>query len=356
VATLRLTVDGLVLASRPSPPYAIAFDTTTLTDGTHQFGATAVDGTGNRASASVTALVDNTAPDVTFRTPAPGAVTVGAIAVSVAASDGRSGLALLELRAGGAVVRSSTASPLDATINTAAFPDGPLLLSARAVDAAGNEATTALIITVDNTAPGQVLVSPTDGQVVSGVTTILAVNGDANLQSIKVYVDGALVGASSTSPLAIAFDTTARLDGAMVVTGVARDLAGNTTTSQANVTVDNVSVALEPTVFRLKADRERSQGGRDVVAALEGPQASIDAVVAARNLRLLVPGGNSVLATLVADWPGRLRVQFERAAVEGSLRAGIATGAIRPGLPVSLTVAAGNGATIGSALVTVVVH
>lgn len=200
------------------------------------------------------------------------------------------------------------------------------------------------------------LVTPSDGQVVSGVMTILAVNGDANLRSIEVYVDGALVGASSTSPLTIAFDTTARLDGTMVVTGVARDLAGHTTTNPANVTVDNVSVALEPTVFRLKAGHERSQGGRDVVAALAGPQASIDAVVAAGNLTLLVPGGNSVLATLVAEWPGRLRVQFERAAVEGSLLAGIANGAITPGAPVPLTVAAGNGATIGSALVTVVVR
>jgi hypothetical protein len=96
----------------------------------------------------------------------------------------------------------------------------------------------------DDTTPPTVAVdAPAAGSTVSGTTTISAsASDDVGVTSVRVLVDGVQVGADlDTAPYSVAWDTHAASEGTHLVTAVARDAAGHSSTSAAvTVTVANV--------------------------------------------------------------------------------------------------------------------
>jgi hypothetical protein len=233
--------------------------------------------------------------------------------------------------------------------------DGPLTLTARAVDVAGNEATIEITVLVDNTAPDKTLVTPTNGSTVSGVIPILAEVSDPDLALIEIRVDGQLVGSSTTSPLSVSFDTRTRLDGAMSVTVIARDLAGNVGECTAIVTVSNVTFRLDPQTLNLKS----KGGANSVTAYLEGSSVPLLIPTEVNSIQLRVPGGNPVPSTAgfsgddaTQDTNGNgipeLVIKFDRQELVNSIRAGISSGAILANSTVVLTLVANGGTVIGT--------
>jgi hypothetical protein len=91
VAGVQFKLDGANLgAEDTTSPYAVAWNTTTASNGTHTLTAVARDAAGNtRTSAAVTVTVsnDSTAPTVSLTAPANGATVLGTVAVSATASD-----------------------------------------------------------------------------------------------------------------------------------------------------------------------------------------------------------------------------------------------------------------------------
>ena len=156
VTRAELLVNGRVVVSDSSAPFAFSWDTTTSSNGLASVNVRAFDAAGNAGlSPTVAVNVANTvapdvqAPEASFRNPANGARVSGSVSVEVNASD-NSGVAGLRmaLSINGKQVASSIASgTLNYTWNTRKAPSGNHTLSFVAVDAAGNRSTGAVTVT-----------------------------------------------------------------------------------------------------------------------------------------------------------------------------------------------------------------
>lgn len=87
------------------------------------------------------------------------------------------------------------------------------------------------------------LTTPASGAIVSGVSVIVSANASDNIGvvGIQFKLDGTNLGAEDTiSPYSVSWNTTTVANGSHILTAVARDAAGNATTSAAvSVTVNN---------------------------------------------------------------------------------------------------------------------
>src|SRR5438477_5291054 len=96
----------------------------------------------------------------------------------------------------------------------------------------------------DATPPTVSITSPASGATVGGTTTVTASASDnVGVVGVQFLLDGANLGAEDTaSPYAVSWNTTTVSNGSHTLTAVARDAAGNRTTSSAvTVTVSNAS-------------------------------------------------------------------------------------------------------------------
>src|SRR6185312_2286694 len=194
--------------------------------------------------------------DVTFSTPdgtppsvsltAPAATTVsGAVTVSANAAD-NVGVAGVQFRLDGANLGVEiTAAPYSLSWNTATSANGSHTVTAVARDAAGNQAVSAPVtvsVSNDATSPTVSMTAPAEGATVSGTATLAAAaSDDVGVAGVQFAVDGANFGAEiTTAPYSAVWDTSAGLNGAHTLTAIARDAAGNRTTSAGvTVTVNN---------------------------------------------------------------------------------------------------------------------
>src|SRR2546426_907383 len=148
-----------------------------------------------------------------------------------------------------------TASPYSVTWNTTTTANGSHTLTAVARDAAGNTTTSAAVtVTVNNpdtTPPTVSMTAPASSATVSGTAGTVSATASDNVgvAGVQFKVDGANLGAEDTaSPYSVTWNTTTATNGSHSLTAVARDAAGNTTTSAAvTVTVNNADTT-PPTV------------------------------------------------------------------------------------------------------------
>jgi len=113
---------------------------------------------------------DTALPAVTLTSPAEGATVGGTVTVAADASDDR-GIARVEFRAGSQTIGVDTTAPYSVPWDTSGLADGPVVLAARAVDGAGNEAVSSRTVTVRNTPPDTVIDSGPEGTVSSSSAT-----------------------------------------------------------------------------------------------------------------------------------------------------------------------------------------
>jgi poly(3-hydroxybutyrate) depolymerase len=88
---------------------------------------------------------------------------------------------------------------------------------------------------VDTTPPSVAITAPAPSATISGVVTLTATaSDDVGVMGVQFKRDGVNVGAEATSaPYTASLDTTTWTDGSHTITAVARDAAGNATTSAA---------------------------------------------------------------------------------------------------------------------------
>ena len=191
---------------------------------------------------------DTTPPTVSVTAPAAGATVSGStVTVSASASDNVS-VAGVQFKLDGANLGAEdTASPYSVTWNTTTAANGTHQLTAVARDSSGNTATSAAVsVTVSNdtTAPTVSITAPVGGSTVSGSVPVSANASDnVGVVGVQFKVDGANLGAEiTTAPYALTWNTLAQTaNGVHTLTAVARDAAGNSTTSAGvSVTVNNV--------------------------------------------------------------------------------------------------------------------
>lgn len=199
---------------------------------------------------TATPSADLTPPVVNIISPQFGSLVTGLVQILADAWDDVA-VDRVEFYANGDLLGVGSSAPYSAWWDTTReASDSAHILSARAIDTSGNEASSSAIwVQVDNTPPYVYLASPADGSLVSGVVTIQAFAWDGvGMDKVDFYVDGVLVGSSSTYPYTASWDVSALSVGSThVVQAKAYDQVGHESVSN----IANVSVAdtTAPTVL-----------------------------------------------------------------------------------------------------------
>src|SRR3989449_4317819 len=254
-AGVQFKLDGANLGTEDtSGPYSISWNTTTVSNGTHTLTAIARDAAGNQTTSAVVSVTvnngvsDTTPPTVSVTAPATGSTVSATVTVSAAASD-NIGVAGVQFKMDGTNYGAEdTSAPYSTSWNTTTTSNGIHTLTAIARDAAGNQTTSAAVsVTVNNavsdtTPPTVSITGPADGSTVSATMAVSATASDSvGVVGVQFKLDGANLGAEITvAPYSASWNTTAVSDGIHTLTAVARDAAGNQTTSATgSITVGN---------------------------------------------------------------------------------------------------------------------
>ncbi len=116
-------------------------------------------------------LIDMTPPTITLSEPSDNAIVRADVTLSAVASDS-SPIDRVEFFANGTLLGTDYTAPYNMIWDSSTFSDGPVTLTARAVDFGSNSTTsTAHIVTVDNTAPDAAIDSGPSGTVNSDSAT-----------------------------------------------------------------------------------------------------------------------------------------------------------------------------------------
>jgi hypothetical protein len=189
---------------------------------------------------------DATPPTVSITAPANNATVSGSsVSVTANASDtGGSGLVGVQFKRGATNIGAEdTTAPYATSFDSTQLPNGNQQLTAVARDAAGNT-TTSTTVTVniqngpppDATPPTVSITAPANNATVSGSSVSVTANasdtGGSGLVGVQFKRGATNIGAEdTTAPYATSFDSTQLPNGNQQLTAVARDAAGNTTTS-----------------------------------------------------------------------------------------------------------------------------
>ncbi len=257
----RSTTSGFTpsAANRISQPTGTGYTDPGLAPGTYYYRVTAEDAAGNISASSnqATGVVtgDVTPPGPPGTLQATGAL--GSASLSWSAATDNVGVVRYNVH------RSTVAGFVPGVSNRIAQPTGTTYTDnvsagtyfyrVTAEDAAGNVGApsneASATVTSDTTAPTVAVTAPAGGTTVSGTVTVQASASDnVAVTSVQFTLDGAALGAADTSaPYSTSWATTTATAGPHTLRAVARDAAGNETTSAGvTVTVDN-SVPPPPT-------------------------------------------------------------------------------------------------------------
>ncbi len=261
IAGVQFRLDGANFGTEDiAAPYSIPWNTISAGAGSHQITAVARDAAGNTTtSAVVTVNVSNSdgqPPTVSLTAPASGATLSGTVTVSADAADNVGVMGVQFRLDGSALGAEDLAAPYSISWSTMGASNGSHQLTAIARDAAGNSTTSAVrTVTVsngggDSQAPTVTLSTPANGATVSGTVTMTASASDnVGVVGVQFRVDGVNVGTEDTrAPFSRTWDSTGASNGTHTLTAVARDAAGNTTTSSARVVTATNGDSQPPTV------------------------------------------------------------------------------------------------------------
>ena len=222
-----------------------------LKQGTDDLGAAGFDqyfgyGRVNVAKAvasAQTAVVpaDTQPPTVGITSPGSGSTVKGSVAVNVAATD-NFGVTRVDLYLDGALFASDTTAPFAFSWDSTTVADGNHSIEARAIDAAGNSATSAAVnVTVNNavdtTPPTISAISPVNGSSIAGlrrVTITASATDNIAVGRMELYVDGTLKSAVAGKLLSWNWDLRKVATGSHTILIKSFDTSGNMA-SAANV-------------------------------------------------------------------------------------------------------------------------
>jgi len=308
LSKLELLADGTAVASSPSAPAVLHWDTRNHKDGSHTLQVRATDTTGNVGlSPAVQVVVDNTPPDVRITAPPSGALVSGRVQVTGTVYDANLRSFVVEYGSGQPAGDFRTVSPPGtapvlngalAVVDTAVLPDGPGAFRLTAHDAAGNTSSVLLPVQIDNTLPTLLVRSPENGAVVGKQVLVSAEASDASgVAAITLLLDDEEIARLTAPPYRKVLDTSSLKDGGHMLYVRAVDAAGNSAVSRLNLVVDNtapsVSIQPPPTVvggqidvagsvmdanpasFRLEYGRGASPSSWTAIASGEGARTGV---------------------------------------------------------------------------------
>jgi regulation of enolase protein 1 (concanavalin A-like superfamily) len=242
ISRVDFLANNTVIGTDSTAPYSISWSN--VPAGTYAVTAIAYDNGGaskESAPASVTVTgTTNKPPTVLLTSPANGATfTPGStLTMSANASDPEGALARVDFYANGQLAGSDTTAPY--SLSSPNIPAGTYSIYAVARDTAGATATSATATVTFTTAttnkpPTVSLTAPASGAAFVAPATITvsanASDPEGALSKVDFYANGSLIGSDTTAPYSISWAGVAA--GSYSLTAVARDAAGNATTSAA---------------------------------------------------------------------------------------------------------------------------
>ncbi len=239
-------------AEDTSAPYSYSWNSTAVPNGSYTVSAVARDDAGNTNTSSVNitisnAVADTTPPNASITAPANNATVSGNRTLTASATDNVGVVGVQFMVDGTNVGTEDTSSPYSRSWNTTAVSNGSHVISIVARDAAGNTDTASINVTVDNmvadtTPPSVSLTAPANNATVSGtaVTASASASDNVGVTGVQFYLDDNPMGAEDTAaPYSYSWDSTVVPNGSYTVSAVARDDAGNTSTSSVDITINN---------------------------------------------------------------------------------------------------------------------
>jgi subtilisin family serine protease len=203
-----------------------------------------------QAARAYQAPVDTTAPVASIAAPLANSTVSGVVGVTVNASD-NVGVARVDLTVNGTVVATDTTAPYSFSWNSAGVANGMANLVAIAYDAAGNAGksttvavnvanqTTSTVPSGTDTTPPTVTISNPVAGTVSGTVSV-SVNASDNAGaagiSTVLKIDGVTYAQGNGGTLGYSWNTRKFAAGQHVLTAMARDAAGNTSSTSVTVT------------------------------------------------------------------------------------------------------------------------
>lgn len=228
---VTVTINGVQVPVASNGSFSKAF---LLTDGSKSFVVVATDTAGLSTSSTVTVTIGG--PTLTVTSPSVGLTNRSAVVVS----------GTTESWANVTVDGTAVAvGPSGAFSTTLTLADGAHTIAVVAADAAGNQATVSVQVTVDTMPPPLTITSPTGGTHVS--TPEVTVTGTAEPGS-SLVVDGYAVAVSSSGAFSVALPLSS---GANTITATEKDAAGNTASQSVVVTYDNPLPAAQSMISSL---------------------------------------------------------------------------------------------------------
>jgi hypothetical protein len=298
-STLAITLDGATLGGCTVGPSAATCPSPTLAAGAHRLAAALRDRAGNAASASL-AFEVSALPLIAITSPADGAFfRSSSIPVT-----GTLGGPVASVSVNG---QAATLGPGSFTANLTLAP-GANPLVAVATDAAGNQASATIAVTLDTQPPALKLTTPAPGSVTNQpeVTVAGTVTDDFGVASLAVAgAPVAIDGGSFTVAVPVA-------EGANTIEVDAIDLAGNAQTATVRVTRFSVPaiVITSPPDLSFVTGTTLAVSGT-ATGAVSVNVNGVAAAVAGTSFTAtgvpLVEGGNTVTAT-ATDGAGRVGI------------------------------------------------
>src|SRR5207244_2330214 len=271
VVGLQFKLDGANLGAEvTAAPYAISWNTTGATNGSHTLTAIARDAAGNTATSSaVSVTVDNAPPVIS----AVSSASVGSSSATISWATDEASDSQVEY---GTTTAYGQVSALVSALVTS-HSVGLSGLSASTVyhyrvksrDAAGHLAVSAdftftTVAPPDTTPPTVSITAPAAGSTGAGTVTVSSSATDnVGVVGVQLKLDGVNLGAEVTSaPYTLSWNTATASNGLHTLTAVARDAAGNTAISSAvSVTVDNAPPLLSSVAGTRTASRAAALPG-----------------------------------------------------------------------------------------------
>jgi len=235
----------------------------------------------------------NLPPGDTTPPSAPGSLTgtssaIGQASLSWGAATDNTGVSRYELYRSASPGVTATSGNWIAESTTLSYTDqtapGTYYYAVAAVDGAGNASALSNEVMVkvlaDTTAPTVSVNNPAGGQTVAGTVTVsAAASDDVGVAGVQLKLDGQPLGSEGTAaPYSATWDTTSSANGTHTLTAVARDAAGNVTTSApVTVTVFNQSAGIQFVADLGTANAANT--GQTVQLTLPGPVAKGHTVI-----------------------------------------------------------------------------
>lgn len=201
---------------------------------------------GVQAAASAAGAPDRQAPAASISAPLANSTVSGLVAVDAVASD-NVGVARVELKANGTIVALDSAAPYRFSWDSTGVPNGMATLVATAYDAAGNSTASAAVsvnvvnsrspILIDITPPVVSITNPVAGSVSGNVSVSVSASDNSGAAGIsqELYIDGVLKATGKGATLGYLWNTRTIASGTHTLTAVAKDKAGNASSSSVKV-------------------------------------------------------------------------------------------------------------------------